>query len=702
MNKAFQKFKNNFGKIIVTAGLIAATTMPVFADTIATTNASVNFRDGEGMKSNIIEILPKDATLTVLDDSTDWVKVEYNGKTGYVYKSYLKTETVKTGIVEIGNGSLNIRQKPSTQSKVLGKLHTGDKIKIEGETSNWYKINYEGKTGYVSKKYVKVSSTEIGEVEQCDEKAGQATIACNVRTGPSTSYSKMGTIVKGQIFSIKGKCSNGWYLIDFGSKEGYISPKYLELFEKSDSNEDEIGYAKIDAKSYNTINIRSGQSTKLAILDKISNGEQVQLVKDPNPVKGWTKVRYNNLNGYVSTKYLIIKFISVEPDEEIKVEKYKGVFKTYTDCNIRTGPSTSYQKMGTIAKGQDFYVKGKCSNGWYLIDFGSKDGYISSKYIIEKDVGSDNDDEIGRKKVINQSGEKVSLRDGQSKDSKVLDKVPLDTYVYILKDPNPVQGWTKIRYNNLDGYIETKYLKENDPIPNEPPVIKCVDELTYTVGDKFNKDDLKLEVTDKEYDDDFTPRATIDTSKLDMTKAGTYVILIQATDDEGATTTKEVKVIVKEKEVQGYEVNSLECRQIIKNEMYRLVNKHREANGRTPYTILSILENTAYTKSKDMATKDYFDHEYNGQMIWEYEDCADADGENIALCVYNAYNGKLTEDECKDLANELFNMWKESPGHNAAMIDKYNKSIGFDLYLLDRGNGVYTVYATQEFRVTNN
>ena len=89
----------------------------------------------------------------------------------------------------------------------------------------------------------------------------------------------------------------------------------------------------------------------------------------------------------------------------------------------------------------------------------------------------------------------------------------------------------------------------------------------------------------------------------------------------------------------------------------------------------------------------------DGKFIWEYKDCADADAENIALCGWNGTNGKLTEQDCKDLAKSLFNQWKNSAGHNASMISKLNKSIGFDLYLVDEGNDAYTVYATQEFRI---
>ena len=51
------------------------------------------------------------------------------------------------------------------------------------------KINYKGGTAYISKKYVKTSSTTVTEVEDCSD-VFKAQISFNVRTGPSTSYDK--------------------------------------------------------------------------------------------------------------------------------------------------------------------------------------------------------------------------------------------------------------------------------------------------------------------------------------------------------------------------------------------------------------------------------------------------------------------------------------------------------------------------------
>ena len=54
--------------------------------------------------------------------------------------------------------SLNIRAKASADSNVVGVFRQGDKVTIKETYGSWYKVTGNGKTGYVAKKYVKISS----------------------------------------------------------------------------------------------------------------------------------------------------------------------------------------------------------------------------------------------------------------------------------------------------------------------------------------------------------------------------------------------------------------------------------------------------------------------------------------------------------------------------------------------------------------
>ena len=289
MSKSFQMFKKRCGKVIITAGLIVATTVSVYADNTALANANVE----TGTKTKVEKVLAQNSKITI-----------------------------KVGKVKVGNSRLNVRNKASLSGKIIGKLYTGNKVEIVGENSNWYEINYKGGTAYISKKYVKTSSTTVTEVEDCSD-VFKAQINFNVRTGPSTSYTKIGKLVAGQVFQVTGKCSNGWYQIKFGSKVGYISSKYLDEMEQGSTDPEVIGTAKVNTKSTKDqyLAIRAGQGTHTALLDNSKTGDVLEILADKSPVKGWTKVRYNNLNGYAYTKWLEIGETPVKDEAPVVTSK---------------------------------------------------------------------------------------------------------------------------------------------------------------------------------------------------------------------------------------------------------------------------------------------------------------------------------------------------------------------------------------------
>ena len=56
--------------------------------------------------------------------------------------------------VSVGGSYLNMRASADASSKRLDKLYDGTRIAVLGEESGWYKIEYNGQTGYVIKSAV--------------------------------------------------------------------------------------------------------------------------------------------------------------------------------------------------------------------------------------------------------------------------------------------------------------------------------------------------------------------------------------------------------------------------------------------------------------------------------------------------------------------------------------------------------------------
>ena len=136
------------------------------------TNCSqLNLRAQSNANSKILAVLKKGQQVDVLDQlSNGWVKVKYNGKTGYVSGKYLTIKKVNTSdkvtIKDVSKKgtvynctSLTVRSTYNANGKALGYLKSGASVTITGEVSNgWYRIKYNGKTGYVSGKYVKIGN----------------------------------------------------------------------------------------------------------------------------------------------------------------------------------------------------------------------------------------------------------------------------------------------------------------------------------------------------------------------------------------------------------------------------------------------------------------------------------------------------------------------------------------------------------------
>ena len=75
----------------------------------------------------------------------------------------------KTGRVTAS--SLNIRKSANSNSKVVGVLREGDNVTIKGTSGSWYKVSKGSKTGYVAKKYVKITNGSGGSSSSGSKKS---------------------------------------------------------------------------------------------------------------------------------------------------------------------------------------------------------------------------------------------------------------------------------------------------------------------------------------------------------------------------------------------------------------------------------------------------------------------------------------------------------------------------------------------------
>ncbi|HAT4306762.1 SH3 domain-containing protein [Clostridium perfringens] len=337
-----------------------------------------------------------------------------------------QTRSVKKGQVINVSTNLRIRKSPNTSSDVIGYLTNGEIFNIDGKEGSWYKINANGKVGYIHGDYVKEvsgnsnsSSNNSGSNSNLDTSlAGKKGTVVNVSTSlrvrqsPSTNSSVVGSLRGGQTFEIKGK-SGSWYYINANGTTGYIHGDYVQVGESSSNNggqssENNSGMdTSLAGKTGKVVNvstslrIRQSPSTSSSVVGSLSAGQTFKI----NGKNGaWYNIDAQGTKGHVHGDYVQVlsgnegsnnsnNNQSGNSNNNLD-ESYNGktgkVVNVTTNLRLRSQPNTSSSVLAYLLPNEKFTLKGKTSSGWFKVNYNGKVGYLNEEYvkIVSSDEGS--------------------------------------------------------------------------------------------------------------------------------------------------------------------------------------------------------------------------------------------------------------------------------------------------------------------------
>ena len=232
-------------KYIIASAMMASVALPLMnashvdaaTDMRTVTASSLNFRTGPSTSYSIINVLMNGQKVEYISTSGSWLKVKYNGVTGYVHGDYVTkgtTDNSTTGTTKYVSASvgLNVRSGAGTSYSKLGKLEYKEKVTVLSTSNGWSKINYNGKTGYVDSSYLKSTVPGSTNDNTNNETTGttkyvNTTSGLNVRSGAGTSYSKLGKLEYKEKVPVLST-SNCWSKINYNGKTGYVDSSYLQ------------------------------------------------------------------------------------------------------------------------------------------------------------------------------------------------------------------------------------------------------------------------------------------------------------------------------------------------------------------------------------------------------------------------------------------------------------------------------------------
>lgn len=218
----------------------------------------------------------------------------------------------------------------------------------------------------------------------------------------------------------------------------------------------EVEAATVKYKTTDSLNMRSGASTKYKVLVTIPKGKEVTYVSKSGT---WFKVKYGSKTGYVSSKYL--KKVTAAP----KTKETKFTTKKYTttaSLNVRSTYSTKGKIVTKIPKGKTISSNTKVGT-WYKVTYNKKTGWVSGSYLKEvkpKPAPKPKETKFATKKYTTTA--KLSVRSSASTKGKVLTSIPKGKTV---SSSSKIGSWYKVTYNKKTGWVSGSYLKEVKPAP---------------------------------------------------------------------------------------------------------------------------------------------------------------------------------------------------------------------------------------------
>lgn len=136
---------------------------------------------------------------------------------------------------------LNIREKASGSSDIIGKYYWKDEVVCIGTSGDWTKVEKDELVGYVATKYL---VKKVPTVTYKDQYIRYAKQKIQIRKTPSTGSASIGSYAKGKKVKCYGTCGD-WTYVKRDGDEGFVLTKYLSKNTVSTSKGKEVAaYAK--------------------------------------------------------------------------------------------------------------------------------------------------------------------------------------------------------------------------------------------------------------------------------------------------------------------------------------------------------------------------------------------------------------------------------------------------------------------------
>lgn len=284
----------------------------------------------------------------------------------------------------------NLRESADENSKILEQLSQGQEVEIVEKSSDWYKVKVKGMTGYLRQDLLTVeekdtvnantttSSEEKAEVEttkneetkttdtDTEEKSKIIVEDTKLKIVPSINATDIIEVKKDEEVIIT-ETINDWVCVQTKTTKGWIYKEKLKSKEdkKEEKQTTEQNQVVEESKlktlyiGSESVNLRKEANTNSEVVTKLSLNTAVDVYAEEN---GWSKVKVNGKEGYISSSLLS--------------EKKKETSRSLETPRTKTNETSSDDAKTSQEKGTTTTVSGK---GATVVETAKK--YIGCSYV---------------------------------------------------------------------------------------------------------------------------------------------------------------------------------------------------------------------------------------------------------------------------------------------------------------------------------
>ena len=465
-------------------------------------------------------------------DPEEEITYSMGGSLGRSLPSVANLETTTlSNSKSIGSGNvttdnLNVRSGPSSSNSLMGTLKINSTVEILGRNNNWYKIDYNGKEGYVSSSYINLNPLEKGiDVSkwngsinwQSVKNSGVDYVIIRAGYGNSTVDSQFKNYIEG---AINAGLKVGVYWFSYATSaaqaklEAQMCLNTISPYKKSinypvffDFEYESVSYARKNgvtitkslgtqiANSFlNTVKSQGYISDIYTNKDFSSHYFSDDLLNSNNlwvaqyssnntfgrPFSMWQyseKGSVPGIKGAVDLNYTCLKTWNATTSSDSnntpstdKPSTTSDKGTTTDNLNFRKSASTSSSILATIPKNTSVEILDKSISGWYKVKYKNQTGYISSKYVTLNNNNSNNNSNSNSNSNSNNSTPTTSDK-GTTTDNLNFRKSASTSSSILATIPKntsieildkSISGWYKVKYKNQTGYISSKYVTLNN------------------------------------------------------------------------------------------------------------------------------------------------------------------------------------------------------------------------------------------------